>query len=288
MPMMLCDRLLESFLDEDVARGDLTTHALAIGRRPGTIRFAVRAPAVVCCVEEAERLLIRAGVSTRRYRASGDAVEANTLLLEGDGPAAALHAVWKTAQTLLESACGIATAMRRIVEAARGISPDISVECTRKATPGTRVLAARSVIAGGGSMHRLGLSESILIFPQHAAFLGTAKDPGGTTALCERLPVLRRQHPGKKIMVEAWSMDSAVLLAEAGADVVQVDKFDVDAVRELVKRTCGLTPAVAIAAAGGINASNAAAYAATGCAALVTSAPYWAKPIDVTVTIEAR
>lgn len=66
----------------------------------------------------------------------------------------------------------------------------------------------------------------------------------------------------------------------------EVDKLAPDQVREIVGRTHGLAPPPAIVAAGGINEHNAGAYAATGCAALVTSAPYWARPVDIKVTIE--
>ena len=60
----------------------------------------------------------------------------------------------------------------RIVDVARAVAPGIPVECTRKAMPGGRALSVRAVRAGGAGMHRLGLSESILIFPEHAALVG--------------------------------------------------------------------------------------------------------------------
>ena len=88
-------------------------------------------------------------------------------------------------------------------------------------------------------------------------------------------------------MAEAKTVADAEILANAGVDVVQLDKLPPDAVRGLVERTRQLDPSPLIIAAGGINEHNAAAYAATGCAALVTSAPYWARPVDVQVIIEA-
>jgi molybdenum transport protein len=181
---------------------------------------------------------------------------------------------------LVEQASGVATAARRIVDAARAVAPDIAVECTRKSLPGTRAVAVRAVLAGGASMHRLGLSDTVLIFAEHAAFAG------GWPAVCARIGALKRRHPGRAITAEAHTADDALALARASVDVVQVDKFAPDAVRALVEATRSLAPRPAIAAAGGINADNAAAYAATGCAALVTSSPYWARPADIRVTIE--
>lgn len=278
--MILADTLVDAFLAEDVPFSDLTSVVLGIGDAPARICFAARTAAVVCCLEEAERLLLRCGAAAQRHCASGDAVGADALLLQAQGPADALLRAWKTAQTLIEQASGIATAARRIVDAAHAVAPGIPVECTRKAMPGGRALSVRAVMAGGAGMHRLGLSESILIFPEHAALVG------GWMAVAERLPLLQRAQPCRRIMVEAKTVADAVALATAGADVVQVDKLAPEQVREIVERTRGLNAPPAIVAAGGINEHNAGSYAATGCAALVTSAPYWARPIDIKVTIE--
>lgn len=74
-------------------------------------------------------------------------------------------------------------------------------------------------------------------------------------------------------------------MAAAGADALQLKKFAPDAVAEVVERTRGLVPPPLVIAAGGVTEANAAAYAATGCGLLVTSAPYFAPPRDVAVTL---
>ena len=278
--MILADSLVDGWLAEDAPFGDLTSRALGIGSETVRMQFAARAAGVVCCLEEAERLLQRCGASVRRQRSSGEKVSVGDPLLLAEGPAEGLLRAWKTAQTLIEEASGIAAAARRIVDAARAVAPDIAVECTRKTMPGGRALSVRAVLAGGAGMHRLGLSESILIFPEYALL------QGGWSRIMERVPALKRAQPGHKIMAEAKSLADALALAQAGVDVVQVDKLPPDTVATLVQETRHLAPAPAIAAAGGINEHNAARYAATGCHALVTSAPYWALPADVQVTIE--
>lgn len=277
--MIVADAQVDAWLAEDVPFGDLTVDLLGIGHGPAEIRFAARSAATVCCIEEAERLLRRCGAEARRHCASGTTVTAGAVLLEARGQAEGLLRAWKTAQTLIEQASGIATAAARIVAAARAVAPGIPVECTRKAMPGARALSVRAVLAGGACMHRLGLSESVLIFPEHAALAG------GWAAVADRLAALRVPQPCRRIMVEAKTVADAMMLAEAGAEVIQVDKLAPEAVREIVGRTRSLAPPPAIVAAGGINEHNAAAYAATGCAALVTSAPYWARPVDIQVTI---
>jgi len=273
----ISDAVLDTLLSQDAPAGDLTTHALGIGLRRGRITFAARTDMVVACAEEAARMLERAGVSAVLLHASGDRIAAGTVFLEGQGPAAGLHLAWKVAQTLVEYASGIATRTRRIVEAARAVNPDIVVACTRKNFPGTKEISVKAVLSGGAQMHRLGLSETLLVFPEHAVFFDGPPD----------LRTLKRRHPEKKLVVEVASADDALAAAEAGADVLQLEKLAPDEVADIVRRTAGLTPAPVIAAAGGINESNAAAYAATGCAVLVTSAPYFAGPVDVKVAMSA-
>jgi molybdenum transport protein len=130
-------------------------------------------------------------------------------------------------------------------------------------------------------MHRLGLSETVLIFAQHLVFV----DRDVPLARCVR--DLRRAHPGKKIAIEADRLDEALRYVDAGADLVQVDKFSADAVAAVVRHAGSGRGGTLVAAAGGIDADNAAQYAATGCAALVTSWPYWGRPADVHVTMDA-
>jgi molybdenum transport protein len=89
--------------------------------------------------------------------------------------------------------------------------------------------------------------------------------------------------PEKKVVVEVTSMKEASAAAQAGADVVQLEKFTPAQTAAAVE--CLAPHGVLIAAAGGINTANAAAYAEAGAAILVTSAPYSAPPVDIKVTM---
>ena len=276
---VLSDSLLEALLHDDAPFGDLTTHVLGIGAMPGRIAFAARDRMVVACVEEAARLLEIAGARASATVASGSELAPGAPILAATGPAEALHRAWKVAQTLVEYASGIATAARRIVEAARAARPDVAIACTRKNMPGAKALAIKSILAGGAMPHRLGLSETILIFAEHRAFFG------GQTAAA-MVAQARRGAPEKKIVVEVPAIDEAVAWAEAGADVLQTERWSVDDLSDLANRLAALPRKPLLAAAGGINARNAAAYAAAGADILVTSAPYFAAPLDVAVRIE--
>lgn len=275
-PYTLPDAELDRLLGEDVPSGDATTAALAIGECRGRLDFRARFDMVVCGSEEAQRMGELRGLQALGPRlASGSRAAAGTLLLSLEGRAAALHAVWKTAQTLMEYLSGIATATADIVAAARQGDPDCAVVCTRKNFPGTKAAAVKAVLAGGATPHRLSLSETLLVFAEHRAFLDEAP--------ADSVRRLRRLWPERSLVVEVADEAEALRWAAAGADILQLEKWPVDAVDRIARQI----PGTRIAAAGGINATNAAAYARAGSRILVTSAPYFAGPRDVAVSLSA-
>jgi molybdenum transport protein len=199
-------------------------------------------------------------------------------ILTAQGPAAGLLRTWKVAQTLVECWSGVATRARAIVDAARAISPDIAVACTRKTAPGTKRFAVAALKAGGAVVHRLGLSETVLVFPEHGAFLGDC-------TLEETIRRLRRAAPEKKLTIEVTTLDAALVAARAGFDIVQTEKFGFRAGLALAAQLKAMPGRPLLAAAGGITPANAAAYAEAGADILVTSSPYTAPPCDVAVHI---
>jgi molybdenum transport protein len=277
---LLPDGVLDAFLADDVPLLDLTTHVLGIGALHGRMSFCARDGMVLACVEEAARLVERSGAATVCQKVSGDLLEAGEPVMTATGSAAALLRSWKVAQNLVEVASGIATATRDIVDAARAAAPDVAVACTRKNAPGTKPMSIKAILCGGGAPHRLGLGETILIFPEHRAFLEDLSAK-------EIVALAKRGAPEKKIVVEVRAIADAVAFAAAGADVIQAEKFTPDHLAALRGELERFAPRPRIAAAGGVNAGNAAAYAAAGADILVTSAPFWAKPRDVAVCIEA-
>lgn len=271
----LDDNLLIRLLDDDAALGDLTTEALGIGRHPGRFEFRARQSMHVSGVEEALRMCHLSEIHTESSTQSGNVLAPNQLILTGEGTAEVLHRVWKAAQILIEWSSGISSLTAEIVSAAKGVP----VACTRKNAPGTKALSIRAVRAGGASMHRLGLSETLLVFPEHRLFLDEPLEATVTR--------LRSREPEKKIVVEVADLATAIEWANAGADVLQLEKFSPEAVlacRNALQKT---QHRPLLAAAGGINTANAAAYADAGADLLVTSAPFSAPPRDVAVRFVA-
>jgi molybdenum transport protein len=272
------DHEIRRWIAEDVPYGDLTTHTLGFGKLQGRIEFTARQSMTVACCEEAARIMSMVGASVTRCVDSGTVVTASTQIVVAEGLASALHAGWKVGQTLLEIAGGIATTAKSIVEAARSVNPTVSVVCTRKCIPGAKALSIKAIMAGGAVPHRLGLSETVLVFSQHRAFL--ENEP--IAAIIRRL---RQQIPEKKIVVEADTVAEAIEIAHGEADIIQVDKISPVDVAALRRHVDGLNPRPLIAAAGGINAGNAGDYARAGADVIVTSAPYTADPLDVKVAM---
>jgi molybdenum transport protein len=271
----LDDHSLRALLLEDAPHGDLTSESLPLVGE-GALDFSARGDMLLSGVEEAARLFELAGARARVLRPSGEPATAGSLLLEADGRPDALLLAWKATQTLVESMSGIATAVRRILDALHEAGCAVPLACTRKSFPGTRLFTARAVRDGGGVMHRLGLSESLLVFPEHLLFL----DAGQRQAA---LAGLRRRQPEKRLVVEAGSAEAALAAAEAGADVLQLERFTPEALAALRATLDARGLKVRLAPAGGVNAANAVAYARAGADLLVSSAPYWAPPADVKV-----
>ena len=282
MLYQLADRDIDRFIEEDFPYGDITTSLLGIGTLRGEITFVSRDATIICCSEEAGRVLERCGASVSCCLESGTTVEAGVTILAASGPACSLHAGWKVALNLLEYASGIATSTQSIVNSARKVNPRITVLTTRKSFPGTKKVALKAIMAGGALPHRIGLSDSILVFKQHTLFMDGLESFLGTVA------DLKAKAPEHKIIVEAESVEEALRIAEAGADVVQIDKLPPNCLSMLVKQIRQANPEVKISAAGGINAGNAAAYAETGVDILVLSSVYFGKPSDIAVNIHPQ
>ena len=271
---------IEAWIEEDLHLMDLTVDALGIEDRPGCVECFPKEDCVIAGVEEAARIFRAVGALAEEVRPSGSRLPAGTVCLRAEGTAGRLHAVYKAAQNVMEYASGIATRTAGVVRNARAASPSVEVAVTRKHFPGTKHLSVRAALAGGATVHRLGLSESILVFDQHRAFLDEAE-------FLSAIPRMAARFPERRIMAEAGSVEEAVRFAEAGVQVIQCERFSPDALRECVERVRRIQPGVRISAAGGIDADNAADYAAAGADVLVSSWVYFGRPQDVKMKFSA-
>ena len=165
-----------------------------------------------------------------------------------------------------------------MVDAAQSVNPNCQVALTRKHFPGAKLLSLYAILTGGGVFHRAGLSESILVFDQHRVFLS---DP------FKAVHDAKLKFPERRITVEVATGEEGLAYFEAGADVIQCEKFSTDDLKAFVDAVRAKYPAGKILAAGGINGSNASEFAATGVDAIVTTWPYFAQPFDIKMRFKA-
>lgn len=272
------DSYLDDLIREDAPYGDETSTLLGIEDQPGMVVGAPKVTGVVSGVSVAAKLCRRVGLKATEHVKDGDRVEAGTPVLTLEGTASQLHLVYKTAQRLMETCSGIAGRTRQMVDAAQSVNPNCQVALTRKHFPGAKLLSLYAILTGGGVFHRAGLSESILVFDQHRVFLS---DP------FKAVHDAKLKFPERRITVEVATGEEGLAYFEAGADVIQCEKFSTDDLKAFVDAVRAKYPAGKILAAGGINGSNASEFAATGVDAIVTTWPYFAQPFDIKMRFKA-
>lgn len=271
---------IDRLINEDVPYIDLTSWTLGIREQKGRITYFTREDTVVCGTEEVRAVFDRLHIEMDHMVASGRQITAGAELITGMGRAEDLHMAWKVGQNILDSCSGIATKTRKMVDVVKSHNPNMVVLTTRKGFPGTKTLATKAIMAGGAMPHRLGLSETILVFKQHMNFIG------GFDGFLNKLPEMKAECYEKKIIVEAATLEQAISLCRAGVDGIQFDKMSVEDLTKAVAYLKNEFPACVLLAAGGINETNISEYAKTNVNGIITTSLYSAKPIDIGVKID--
>ena len=251
---LLIEPVVRAALAEDLGRaGDITSQACVAPEARLQVQFAARQAGVIAGLDCA-RLAMAAMDPALRFsaqRRDGDRLEAGEVLARVEGNARAILAAERTALNLLGRLSGVATLTCAYVDAVAGTKARI-VD-TRKTTPGLRLLEKYAVRCGGGVNHRFGLDDAILIKDNHVAAAG------GVGAALDRA----KASAGHLVQIEV-EVDSLEQLDEALAhqpDVIMLDNFSPDGLREAVRRTAGR---VRLEASGGVNLQTVRAIAETG------------------------
>ena len=271
---------IDRWIKEDVPYIDLTSYSLGIREQLARIAYFTREEAVVCGTEEVRSIFQRLNIQTEQMLPSGAPVKPGDELISGTGRGDEINLAWKVGQNILDHCCGIATKTRNLVRIVKENNPHTAVLTTRKGFPGTKALAIKAIMAGGAVPHRLGLSETVLVFKQHQDLIG------GFEALLHKLPDLKTECCEKKILVETSDYNEARQLCQAGVDGIQFDKVTPEVLKETVAKLRDRFPGVVYLAAGGVNEKNAAAYAQANVDGIVTTSLYQAAPTDIGVTIK--
>ena len=251
---LLYDDLLRRAFAEDLGRGgDLTTEAIVAPDAAGRGVIAARKPGVVAGLAVASRAfeLFDPAVRFGAALCDGTRVEAGQVLASVEGPARSLLTAERTALNLLGRLSGIATVTAEVVALVAGTGA--TVTCTRKTTPGLRVLEKYAVRAGGGVNHRFGLDDAVLVKDNHLVLAGSV------TEAVRR--VRARAGHMVKIEVEVDSLEQLDELLEVGADAVLLDNLGPDRLRAGVERVAGR---LITEASGGITPATARPVAESG------------------------
>ena len=266
--------LVRRALDEDLGAGDVTTDATVDPAQRARGVFIVKAPCVVAGLDVAAETFrqVDASVAVACRRLDGERCAPGDAIAVVTGPARALLIAERTALNFLQRLSGIATRTRQFVDAAAG---RITILDTRKTTPTLRALEKYAVAAGGGTNHRTGLYDAILIKDNHVRLAG------GVAAAVART---RRRSPQLRIEVEAQTLAEVDEALASGADIILADNMSPADVRETVARARGRAK---VEISGGVTLDRIQELGATGAdyvsvGALTHSAP----AVDISFEIE--
>jgi len=254
LPDLMLEPLVRAALLEDLGRaGDITTEAIVPPTLMARADFVSRQSGVVAGLALA-RLAIQLLAPNGRFTVhlpDGSDAQPGSVIASVEGPAAALLTAERTALNFLCRLSGIATVTRSMVRAVSHTNARIT--CTRKTTPGLRAVEKYAVRAGGGSNHRFGLDDAMLIKDNHIALAG-----GVAQALS-----LARRRAGHlvKIELEVDTLDQLDEALAAGVDVVLLDNMTLDRLAEAVRRVAGRA---VTEASGRVTPQTAAGIAETG------------------------
>lgn len=250
-------RLVELALEEDLGdRGDVTSSTLIRPNQPGTAAFVSRGEGTLCGLPVLAIIQERAAPDIRiqPFLHDGNRLRLGSEIALVTGPIAQILTIERTALNFLQRLSGIATLTARFVDAIQGTS--VSILDTRKTTPGWRLLEKYAVRCGGGTNHRMGLFDGVMIKDNHLAALGGVDQLGPAIKRCRTV--------GVPITVEVDTLEQLPVALAAQPDVVILDNMSPETIREAVRIRDDFAPGVRLEASGGVNLDTVRAIAEAG------------------------
>lgn len=250
--------LVAAALAEDLGeRGDITSQVIIPASLHTTAQVVSRSEGILAGVDAANEVVRQTGLTATWHRRDGHAVSPGTVVGAISGPAQAVLIAERTLLNLLCHLSGIATLTAAYVDAAM----PAAVLDTRKTTPGLRALEKAAVVAGGGTNHRMGLYDRVLVKDNHLALAGAG--------LGDAVRRAREHFPEVLVEVEADDLDGVRNALEAGADWILLDNMTADAMRQAVQLVAGRAR---LEASGGMTLDGARAAADCGVDAISVGA----------------
>ena len=239
-------------LAEDIRGGDITSIATVDKDQVSSARFAARKPGVISGLIVAAAVLEECGVITYQFHSEdGDEVKTGDVILSCEGSTRSILLAERTALNFLTHLSGIASLTRKWTEEITGTKTKI--RDTRKTIPGLRELEKYAVRCGGGTNHRMTLTDAALIKDNHIAAVGS---------LSRAVERVRARFPNTEIEVEADTLEQVREALELKVDLILLDNMSIEETQRAVAITAGSS--TKLESSGGLTLDVAAAYAATG------------------------
>ncbi|MCS7115533.1 MAG: carboxylating nicotinate-nucleotide diphosphorylase [Candidatus Bathyarchaeota archaeon] len=258
LPRKILEEKLVRLVAEDVGQGDITSALMVDEGTVAEAEVIAKEAGVAAGIEEAQVLLESFGLKFEAYVKDGDKIKPEQVLMRISGDARTILSVERTLLNLVSRMSGIATTTGKLVENIRKAGYKTRIACTRKTAPGLLYFDKKAVLVGGGDPHRLHLDDMILIKDNHIAIVGSI----------EKAVKMAKEKASfsKKIEVEAADVKDALDAAKAGADIIMLDNFSPEKIKEVVKilKKEGLFGKVLLEASGGITVDNVLDYASEG------------------------
>lgn len=239
------ESLIRLALDEDIGDGDLTTNAFDAFHEEGKFKFLAKEDCILCGTEYASMVfrILDPEVTIEFLHKDGTWLKSGEIFGYATGPIASILSGERTALNILQRLSGISTNANQYVEFLNDTR--IKILDTRKTTPGWRVLEKYAVKNGGAYNHRMGLFDGVMLKDNHVDACGSITKAVATVK--DRIPIT------VKVEVEVRSVAEAEEAANAGADIIMLDNFEMDSIQEAIEI---IDKRSKIEISGGINYSN--------------------------------
>jgi nicotinate-nucleotide pyrophosphorylase (carboxylating) len=272
------DKLIDLALAEDIGSGDITTDNLVDAQAPGHGVIVAKQDLVIAGLDIAKRVFQRLddGIVFDASFQDGAFVAGGSRVVTISGRLAALLSAERTALNFLQRLSGIATQVREYVSQLKGQSAKLLD--TRKTTPGWRVLEKYAVRIGGGTNHRMGLFDAVLIKDNHIAAAG---------GIAEAVDRIKAKVPAAvTIEVETTTLEEVRQALDAGVHIIMLDNMDLHQIKAAVDLVGGRAQ---LEVSGGVTRDQLTALAATGIDLISSGAlTHSARAVDLSMKIAAE
>lgn len=251
------DELIVMALREDVGDGDHSTLACIPPDAVGTAKMVAKQEGILCGAEVGQRVfqIVDASLEVSLMKHDGDAVAKGDIIMTVTGHSGSILTAERTALNFMQRLSGIATETHRMVLMLDGLHTKLLD--TRKTTPNMRLLEKYAVHCGGGTNHRIGLYDMVMLKDNHIDFAG-----GIEAAIDRTHSYLKAKGKSLRIEIEVRDLDELQrVLDHGGVDRIMLDNFTPELLAEAVKRIGGRYETEA---SGGITEATLRRYAKTG------------------------